>query len=312
MIKAKQSLKAIFYWTVPPGIEEKIRNMYRQIHQNLGVSEVASIAKKNSIFKNKHQGERCFILGTGPSINQQNLSLLKGELCFAVSHFFLHQDIKTIAPKYQILAPYHPPFNFQTLEKVFSGFDAHYTKDVTYFFGYRPYKYSIYNFLQNNPQYQKENNYFLDYSYSQILDEKNYLNSELWDICKSPFQIRTVIYSALQLSIYMGCKQIYLLGCDHDYLRDTSRVMNHHFYKEEDGVSDVEHLSCFSTERWFEEYYFRWKQYRLMREYATTNNIEIYNATQGGMLDVFPRVDLNDLFENKPSIDEAKSILYRK
>ena len=272
MIKVKQSFSETAHWTLPPGIQQIIRNIYRKAqtqYSNPEVKEIASIAKNNSIFKNKHQGDRCFILATGPSINQQNLSWLKGELCFAVSHFFLHQDIKAILPKYQILAPYHSPFNFQTLEKVFRGFDVNYSKDVTYFFGHRPYDYSIYNFLQKNSQYQRKNSYFINYSYSQALNEKNYLDTNIWDISRSPFQIRTVIYSAIQIAIYMGCKQIYLLGCDHDYLNDIGRVTNHHFYKEEKGVSDVEHLSSFTTERWFEEYYLRWKQYRLMKEYAT-------------------------------------------
>lgn len=302
-MNTKNSLKTIAYWTLPQGIQTTIRDIYRQTRKSYHQQDsktyaVASMAKKNSIFKNKHQGERCFILATGPSVNKQDLSILKGELCFAVSHFFLHKDIKIIAPKYHILAPYHYPFDFQTLEKVFSGFNSHYSKDVTYFFGYRPYDYSIYDFLQTKPQYKRENSYYINYSNSQALDRNNYLNSEVWNICYSPFEIRTVIYSAIQTAIYMGCKEIYLIGCDHDYLNDTTRVTNHHFYKEEDGVSDAEHLKSFSTEKWFEEYYFRWKQYRLMKEFANLNNIKIFNATQGGMLDVFPRVKLSTLFKN--------------
>ncbi len=306
MLDTKDYLKAIAHWTLPPGVQQTIREFYQQTqpnHHDLEVAKIASIAENNSIFENKHQGERCFILATGPSINQQNLSLLAGELCFAVSHFFLHKDIETIAPKYQILAPCHPPFDFQTLEKVFTGFNTNYPQDVTYFLGHRPYDYSVYNFLQNNPQYQTERNYFLNYSDSPALNETNYLDSNTWDISKSPFGIRTVIYSAIQIAIYMGCKEIYLVGCDHDYLNDTNRVTNHHFYLEEEGVSDAEHLSSFSTEKWFEEYYLRWKQYRLMREYAELNNINIYNATKGGMLDVFSRVNFDNLFINSKNKD---------
>ena len=83
-----------------------------------------------------------------------------------------------------------------------------------------------------------------------------------------------------------------------DYLKDVERVTNHHFYREEDGVSDAEHLGSFTLERWFLEYYLRWKQYRLMREYLESKGVRVFNATTGGMLDVFPRVDLASLFPN--------------
>ncbi|GJD21806.1 hypothetical protein RIVM261_067620 [Rivularia sp. IAM M-261] len=302
MNNSKQLLKSIAYWTLPPGIQNNLPGIYRRTIKkltNINLAEVEMLAKKNSLLKNKHHGERCFILATGPSIKEQDLSLLKGEICIGVSHFFLHKDIKIIRPQYHVLAPYHYPFNFDTLTKVFDGLNEHYSEDVNYFFGHTHYEYSIFNFLKENPQVRKKNTYFINYCYSQVLNEHNYKNNNIWNICNSPFAIRTVIYIAIQIALYMGCKQIYLLGCDHDYLNDTNRVTNHHFYKEEDGISDAEHLSYFTTERWFEEYYLRWHQYRLMREYAELKGCQIFNATKGGMLDVFRRVDLSKLLQDK-------------
>ncbi len=294
-----KSFKSIAYWTLPPGIQNTLQTIYRnkirRQHINPELTEIESAARKNSIFKNKHSGERCFILATGPSIKEQDLSVLQGELCIAVSHFFLHKDIKIINPQYHILAPYHSPFNFKTLEKVFDGFNECYSDDTIYLFGHRIYDYSIFNFLKKYPERNRKNAYFINYSSSQSLDENNYNEPQNWDISKSPFEIRTVVYIAIQVALYMGCKEIYLIGCDHDYLNDTNRITNHHFYKEEDGVSDAEHLSSFTTERWFKEYYLRWKQYRLMGEYAKSQGCQIFNATKGGMLDVFPRVKITDI-----------------
>jgi hypothetical protein len=87
-----------------------------------------------------------------------------------------------------------------------------------------------------------------------------------------------------------------LLGCDHnyqihnDYLLNLSGSSNKHFYKDEDGVDDFE--PRMSTEEFFLSYHIRWKQYRLMREYLESRGCYIYNATEGGILDVFPRVTL--------------------
>ena len=39
-----------------------------------------------------------------------------------------------------------------------------------------------------------------------------------------------------------------------------------------------------------------WEQYKIMREIATQKGINIYNATRGGQLDVFDRVDYDTLF----------------
>jgi hypothetical protein len=93
----------------------------------------------------------------------------------------------------------------------------------------------------------------------------------------------------------MGCAEIILLGCDHDYLSDLSRA-NNHFYKESDGnAADKDHLKEFTTERWFLEYHERWRDYRLMNSYCSLKGVKILNATDGGMLDVFPRVSLESV-----------------
>ena len=127
------------------------------------------------------------------------------------------------------------------------------------------------------------------------MDESNFLDEGKWDITKPLFDINTVVFSAIQVALYMGVKEIYLIGCDHDYLQDIKRVTNHHFYPEEAGISDRENLSAFDSEKWFGEYYYRWMRYRLMREYASRKGCTIFNATKGGMLDVFPRVDLQSV-----------------
>jgi hypothetical protein len=128
------------------------------------------------------------------------------------------------------------------------------------------------------------------------MGENNYTDPALWDITQYPFEPRTVLYCAIQLAAYMGFNKIYLLGCDHDYLADFKRVTDHHFYKEEDGTSDKEILSAFSTERWFEEYYTRWRDYRLMKTYLLNRGVTVYNATPGSYLDIFEMADFDSLF----------------
>ncbi len=283
-------------WCAPEGVVDVLRRARDRLVVPPPTLPPDVIAR-NAELAGRHEGRRCFILATGPSIQTQDLTPLAEELCIAVSHFFLHPDIRRIRPAYHVLAPYHPPFDFHTLDTVFDGFDAHYDDDVHYIFGHRPYAYSLWDYLLAYPRRRRTHQYFVDYGRSEQLIETNHTRSDVWDLTARPFEVRTVPYIAIQVAAYMGCSEIVLLGCDHDYLADVKRVTNHHFYREEDGVSDVEHLSEFTTERWFEEYHFRWRQYRLMRQALAARGITITNATAGGMLDVFPRATLADLVE---------------
>lgn len=291
-VKWETLAQRIGYWTVPPGIQDFVRRQRaRRVSNPAPCAAMEAEFARNIKFRNIHEGERCFILATGPSINKQDLKLLKNEVCFAVSHFYLHKDIGEIDPMYYIDAPNHPPYGFEEFVRPnLMAFGKSFSSRTTYFFGHNFYEYSYFNFLQQNPQFKKKNIYYLNYCNSPTLDESNYNNPDLWDICRPLFGPRTVIYCAIQVAAYMGFKKIYLLGCDHDYLLNIARKHSVHFYKEEEGLDDSDDWP--STEEFFLAYYLRWKQYRLMRSYLESRGCYIYNATEGGLLDVFPRVSL--------------------
>ena len=40
-------------------------------------------------YKNIHKGERCFIIGNGPSLNKTDVSKLKNEYCFGMNRIYL-------------------------------------------------------------------------------------------------------------------------------------------------------------------------------------------------------------------------------
>jgi len=288
MIDIKQKIK---HWLIPPGWYNAGKRIFANPKQQEFEFDLSLID-----YKGKHKGERVFILASGPSINTQDLTLLRNEYCIAVSQFFLHPQINEIRPQYHCFAPQHYPFNDETNKIIFDNFKNNYKYPVKTFVGTREYDFSYYNFLKKNPEYCIDAS-FIDYSNSSQLNENNFMNEGVWNITKNPFGIRTVVYVAIQVAYYMQFKKIYLLGADHDYLKDLSINRNeHHFYQENQSFNDKEHLNMFSTERWFEEYYYRWKQYRLMKDFLSTKGVTVYNATNGGMLDVFERVNYDHLF----------------
>ena len=296
----------VSYWTLPPGFNAEFQHLYQRLYQRLHSlnlpPELRQIFSHNKKFHNIHEGKRCFILATGPSINKQDLRPLKNEICIAVSAFYLHKDIKEISPLYHVEAPNHEPLQMEVPKLYFEGYRKYYSEKTTIFLGHTSYEYSYFNFLQQNPEFMKDNIHFLNYTASPALDEHNYKNPDLWDITKPLFRARTVVYCAIQLAIYMGFKEIYLLGCDFDYLSNLSQGRTMHFYPlGDDNLDDFNlwKLNKVTTETFLFEYYVHWKQYRLMQQYLHSRECYIYNSTEGGLLDVFPRVSLEDALANK-------------
>jgi len=291
-------------WLLPEGVQDVLRNVRvrpRRPTESPQLALTAEMVAKNADLKDCHKGQRCFILATGPSVKEQDLTVLSGELCIGVAFFFLHPQIDIIQPRYHVFAPNHPPFDFDRVDRDLVGAEKHYKHKPIVFYGYRPYRYSVLNYFEQHPREYSLPFRLLNYSNSMQMDEKNYASKDIWDITAAPFQPRTVVYSAIQVAVFMGCMEIYLIGCDHDYLNNLQRTENHYYPEASGNPNDVSFLlSEFTTERWFYEYYSRWRDYRLMQEYLASRGVRIINSTKGGMLDVFPRMRLEDVA--RPSV----------
>ena len=105
----------------------------------------------------------------------------------------------------------------------------------------------------------------------------------------------TVAYTAMQLAVYMGFSKIYLLGVDHSFQT----------YQDKDGNIIVDP----NAKDYFCDQYNQDKDqlfipkldistlsYMAAQAYAESHPVTIYNATRGGKLEVFPRVDFDFLF----------------
>lgn len=162
-------------------------------------------------FSNKHEGERCFIIGCGPSLRNEYLSLLKDETVLVCNKAFL-------AAK-ELNLP-HFDYYFVTDPEVRSDIVKHYGK---YFYDIsvpRIYSYAI---IKNNPTDVIEDfimipkDYKVRFGYGPFPEKF----SDGWGLTTS------VVFEAVIVAYFMGFKEIYLLGVDMNYdnLSDT------HFYK---------------------------------------------------------------------------------
>ncbi len=224
-----------------------------------------------SKFKNIHEGETCFIVGLGSSLKADDLSALHQNhiISFSVNNIWkLYKDTEW-RPEYYVMTDtmafsdpnlIHPE---QLCKK-----NAFLTEAQEEFWKKNTCKKNIkFHRRQNLPDMEEE-----------------LFSEDVANVCGNG---GTCIYICLQLAVYMGFKNIYLLGMD---LADMSQGIHQlltykHFYEEEEGNSRL----------WLDLIL---KGYQSARNYADRHDIHIYNATRGGFLELFDRVNFDCLFKN--------------
>ncbi len=215
-------------------------------------------------YHNIHQGKRCFIVATGPSLREEDLIKLARhqEICFGVNRVF-HIDERLWKPQYYIfldrmgMKRYGDKIRAYDVEEKFVGDsleDSYWKK--TDCKGNIHILHSVTGHSFDVPP-----------KFSEHLERKVY-------------SYGTVTYSAIQLAVYMGFSTIYLLGVDCNYDKNSKK---NYFFEEqkEDGRNHFENRMLTA--------------YRCAQKYAQAHNIQIYNASRGGMLEEFERVHFDDI-----------------
>ncbi len=247
---------------------------------------------KNKPYQNKHNNQRCFIIGNGPSINEQNLFLIKNELKIAVNSFYLHPQLAQIQPEYWIITDmlyWKKPADL--LEPLLNAL-INKRINTKLFLPLESFK-----ILESRAQKGK-----VDYNYFKMnfyqLREKNENINDVNFAKLIPKLEKNVILSAIMLALYFGCNEIYLLGCDHTWWsykrKQYEKEIIPHFYSPMKINKTLNNL--YTYEEFIDNVNTYRKQCEIIKEYAKQNGKIIYNATNGGCLDVFPKVKYETLF----------------
>ena len=283
----KQAAKRVAYWTVPPGIQNLLRAYIRRSRELSSLDpSVQAVLDRNKVLLNRHAGERCFVLATGPSIKNQDLKPLEGENCIAVSNFYVHPAFAVVKPRYYCVVSYHPPIT----EEAWQGWLAEMaagTGDAVMFFSLADRER-----VQRNGLFAGRKIHYLKFGGSWDM-----LIARGVNITRSVPSAQSVTIMALMIAIYTGFRQIYLLGCDHDWILHLNE--SSHFYKEnQHALSRKGYNEWFGAdlESYCQDYIRLWQQYKALQRITNDQSIQIYNATAGGLLDVFPRVNYESLF----------------
>ena len=238
--------------------------------------------------RNKHKGKRCFILGNGPSLKEQDIGLLNDEFVFVTNYFFLHKDFSNLKHCFYfagdpIFCNYAGEINPEFLESIVSS------PRVTVFLNracqplFRKKKIN----LQNPVFFLKINN-------ERKVWEGRFSTDILFENC---WGWTTIIDMCLPVAFYLGFDRVYLMGCDCDYRFEKAENFSQSYFY------DIARLPQAVLQRMRESKasggYGHSSEimasYNVVKKYFEDSGRRIYNAGYGGKLEVFERVNYDEV-----------------
>lgn len=222
--------------------------------------------------RNSHLGERCFIIGTGPSLTVEDLNLLKSEICFGTNRIYELFDKTDWRPTYYVNQDHKLIRTFTDQIRLVE---------------------SKYKFLPIDYQnlFSGDEYLFFVLKHKDFYPHRAPFSRDIYHYLAQGF---TVTYGAIQIAAYMGFSEIYLLGIDHNYniVRDANGNpvrSNDQSANYSQGVSNYVDMANLPR---VEETTIA---YETAEELSAKLGIKIYNATRGGKLEAFKRVDLDSV-----------------
>lgn len=239
--------------------------------------------------RGKYDNQRCFIMGNGPSLNKMNLDLLKDDHVWGTNKCYLLFDRICWRPSfYTAVDTRVVPDIADNINRLSSNLD-----ETTFFF---PVRYGTYGIIDS-----RKNIYW----YREVpLDENNIPHGMFsLDASKTVASVRTVTIAAMQLAVYLGFNPIYLIGCDTNYsvpktvnvdANDSDKLIS----TRDDDLNHFDPRYFGKDSKWHEPHVDRMiRHYEYTKAICDAIDVKVYNATVGGKLEVFPRVQYKELFQ---------------
>ena len=246
--------------------------------------------KKNIELKDKYNNKRIFILGSGSSILLYDLKVLKREFVMTQNSFHMHEDICDIEPNIHCVVPYYQSEKEYSTWIEYIGDMKDKMPSTSFIWGLNTKA-----LIDNHHPELINQSYYIRTKYNSLTLKKAKVN-----ISKTIMNIPTVLTQCLTVAIYMGFREIYLLGFDLDQICHTndrtfgrfygmSKITDTKFEEDAERNSDLE-----TTDGWYTWWLLN-KQFFLLKSYADQNNINIINGTQGGILSYFKREPIENI-----------------
>jgi hypothetical protein len=255
-------------------------------------AEERKIIRQNEILRDCHPGERCFIIGNGPSLNSQDLKFLSNETAFVMNAFWKHPIVERWQPRYYCFSD--PLFFNQSRQSKQFFVDLRARIKTSHFFAPLCYK----SVIETQNLLPPETTSYVALGNHSLGDEPG----DPLDLTKEIPYVQTIPQLAILIAIFMGFKEVYLLGLDHDWLARLKGSGGFNFFE---GLS-IDHADAISEpvpyESEMKSMLKVWRGYHALNARAMERGTRIYNATHGGFLDVFERVSYESIFDDAVEI----------
>jgi hypothetical protein len=270
----KQALKS----RIPAPIWNVLRETYQAVRRTPQVPSAylhpwrRESIRRLTALKDSHKGQRAFIIGNGPSLKNTDLSRLKDQVTFGMNRIYL------LFPELGFTTTYLCAVNDLVIEQTASDLAL---LGIPRFLSWRSHRF----FPPKMPISSLPTFLYTTYESPHFSTD---VRGRVWESA-------TVTNVVLQLAFHMGFGQVILIGVDHSY--NAAGKPNTTVTSEGD---DPNHFSPAYFGKGF-----RWQLpdldtsemgYTFAREVYRRASREVLDATVGGKLTIFPKVDYNSLF----------------
>ena len=216
-------------------------------------------------FKDLHRGDRCFLVGSGPSLARHDLSKLAGELAFTVNRGYLAARFGLPKTPYYLITD---PLTYAPYVEEVRRADV----------GRRFYRADVCEAPEYAEAVDKEPVVRVPFHRAPTMDEGYF--SE--DATTGLFRGFTVLLDAAQLAFMMGCSAVYVIGCDLDYHQAETHVYG-------TGAIEQQRINVMPVPKVL-------SAMAVAAQVFQRHGRIFANAGVGGRLDAIPRVDYTKLF----------------
>lgn len=244
--------------------------------------QTLGLLDRNRKFHNRHQGRRAFVLGNGPSLNRHDLGLLKSEVVLVSNGFACHPILQSWQPEVLGLCD---PLYFEHPDEFAGEFKKMRERLRCDFFA----PIAAREVISERGLLPLERCYY-HYGYGSMADHP------LWtlDLARPMPSGQTVTLLLICIALYMGCDPVYLLGMDHDFLASPKKQT--HFSEDYEFGVNVPMYPSMSYLELMDACRLMWRGYEHVKRVASQRGQRVFNASEGGFLDVIPRVEYTKLF----------------
>lgn len=296
LIKVLPTRSPIYLPTEKIALPEQIAGLRQVKHYyDFGLPETLD---RMRVLRKRFKGHRrAFIIGNGPSLNETDLSLLRDEVTFCVNGFFLKMPELDWTPTFHVVEDHLVAEDRASSINALSGPIKLYPVYLRYCI--KPDHNTI--FFNHRPRIS----YPDAFDFSTNADEVTYTGC-------------TVTFTCMQLAHWMGFEELYLVGVDASY------SMPNDLEKQNSYGTSVLDMQSDDPNHFDPDYFgkgFRWhdpqvdkmiEAYEEARRVTDGLGRPIRNATVGGQLEVFDRVDYKGLFGKRTSVPGFKATVERE